>query len=101
MEEIEEKYNTFTIDENGKVTIVDNRKKRLKKYPSATRLYLENMIGEGTYTAKEVLEAFAKELPNVKPQTVKSWVSQGKNPKYTDFDTIIIVDEDGILSFQK
>jgi len=63
-------------------------------------LFVQGLIQEGTHTRKEVVTLFLEKWPETAKATVGTLISDGKNPKYNKFPHLVVVAEDGKISFQ-
>ena len=61
--------------------------------------FLQPLIAKGKFTQKELIEkARALQLP-IKENTVSTFLTDSRNPKYNKFDKLVVKNEQGILSF--
>lgn len=74
-----------------------NAKKETKKVTVIT--YLSGLIEKGKHTRKQIIEMAMKKFPERSINTFSTLLSDGKNPKYNKFASLIKVDDKGILSF--
>jgi hypothetical protein len=79
---------------------VKKPKKRKKRKLSPHIAKIEELIGEGKYTAKEIVDKILVDFPDKKYDTIMSYVRGAKNIKYSSFD-VVAVEIDGIFSFKK
>lgn len=76
----------------------DNSKKATK---GVVMDFLAKGVAEGKYTRIEIIEKALEQFPDKSKNYFGTYLSDGKNPKYCKFDSLIIVDEEGVLSFEE
>lgn len=84
---------------------VEEERKEEKKSKEVGRnvviKFLSDLVDEGKYTRKEIVEKAVEQFPDKSKNYFGTYLSDGKNPKYCKFDSLIIVDAEGVLSFEK
>lgn len=82
-------------------------KKEVEATPKKTRnsvvkQKIIDMIEVGKYTRLQIIEELVKQDLGVKPITIRTMLSDGKNPRYTPFKKLIIENNvSGVLSFRQ
>ena len=83
-------------------------KKEVKSTPSGTkgtpkerRDFITDMISDKQYKSKDIIEATVKKFPGISPATIRTEITDGKNPKYCKFKYLVKQNDEGILSFTK
>ena len=75
-----------------------------KKVTSSTDkvAYFAPLIESGKYTAKELTAMALAEgrFPKLTESTIRTFLTDSKNPKYNKFDRLVVKTEDGKLTFQ-
>jgi hypothetical protein len=61
---------------------------------------VERLIEEGIHTQKDIVNAVLREHPALKADSVRTFVSDSKNPKYTTFSRKVIMDSESKLRFE-
>jgi len=59
----------------------------------------EELIKKGKYTKTEIIEKTVAKFPEISASTVRTELTDGKNPKYNKWPTLVKESEKGILSF--
>ena len=65
--------------------------------PKKVREFLTRALKEKKYTQKQLIEITCLKFTSLKKATIAMAVSNGKNPKYSKFETLIKTTDDGIL----
>lgn len=66
---------------------------------TGAKALIAQMLTEGTHTADEIFTAVMSALPEVKPSTVRTYLTDARNPKYSPFAYLVQVGSDRILRF--
>lgn len=66
---------------------------------SGKKDFISSLIAEGKYTKKEIVSQTMAEFPEGKDASIVTIITDGKNPKYNPFKSLVKVDEKGIVSF--
>lgn len=75
------------------------QKEPKKKKQSEIVTVLNELVLEGRYTRKELLQLTQEKLPSVKSITINTYLSDCKNPKYNHLRELVSVDDNGIFHF--
>lgn len=85
------------VDIPVKVKIRGQRKVKNEEY----HIFLATLIEKGKYTRKQIMEMATNKYPDTKKQVFITLLSNGKNPKYNRFASLIVQDENKVMSFEK
>jgi len=84
------------------VNIVKEKSKseqKVKKGKGERLAFLETLIAEGKHTVEAIVEMYVKKF-GTSPNTVKTYIYDGKNPKYCKFSKLVKI-ENGIVKFEE
>lgn len=66
------------------------------------RAFVAALIEEGTHTKAEIMDLAIAKYPDWKPVSLSTMITDGSNPRYNVFDSLVLKDKDTkILSFAK
>ena len=66
------------------------------------RAFVAALIEEGTHTKAEIMDLTIAKYPDWKPASLSTMITDGSNPRYNVFDSLVLKDKDTkILSFAK
>ena len=66
------------------------------------RAFVAALIEEGTHTKAEIMDLAIAKYPDWKPVSLSTMITDGSNPRYNVFDSLVLKDNDTkILSFAK
>ena len=65
------------------------------------RAFMEELISKGEFTKKEIIDKTLVKFSSISQSSVATELSDGKNPKYNKFAQLLVIDEDGIVSFKE
>ena len=74
--------------------------KKKKATPAERIAFLTPLIEKGKLTQKELVEKAAAKFPEVSPSTLNTILTNGKNPKYNQFETLLKKDAEGVITFK-
>jgi hypothetical protein len=76
-------------------------KKETKSVSSVDKVkFFQPLIAEGKYTAAELLKMAQDHFPKLTESTIRTFITDSKNPKYNKFEKLVIVDaEKKVLKF--
>jgi hypothetical protein len=63
--------------------------------------FLTNRIKKGKHTRIELTDMTLSEFPEANKSSIQTLLSDGKNPKYNKFETLLVEDDNKIISFKK
>lgn len=64
-------------------------------------MYVQDKLSKGKYTRKDIIAMFMTEFPDASKNTVATYLSDGKNPKYNPFPRLIVENKESkVLSFE-
>lgn len=85
----------------AKETKSPKKDKKAKKASSgSSREFIEKLIAEGEFTRDEIIEKTSEKF-DVKTSTIRTHITDGKNPKYNKFSQLVQESDEGILSFDE
>lgn len=98
------------VDPDKKVTapdpdpgskVVEESPKPVKPDSPTKRLisYLSELIEAGKYTRKDLIQMGVEKIPELKPISIATILTDSKNPKYNKFPMLVHEKEGGILGF--
>ena len=91
-------------EEKEKAPVKEKKKGEVKtsSTPKSEILaFLSKLISQKKYTRKEMVDLGIVEFPDKSKPAIGTYLSDGKNPKYNPFDKLVVVDKEGILSYEK
>lgn len=86
----------FVKDSNGQMVEVQVSGRGRS---TGAKALIAQMLTEGTHTADEIFSAVLTALPDVKPSTIRTYLTDARNPKYSPFTHLVQVGSDRILRF--
>lgn len=75
------------------------KKKSTKKQSINTADYIATLIQKGEYTRQQIISKATEKL-DVSKSTVSTYLTDGKNPKYNRFDSLVVENSDGTIAFK-
>lgn len=98
-EAVEEKEEVVEEDVDRKGS--KEKKKSVNSAKGVVMEFLSNLVDEDKYTRIEIVEKALEQFPEKSKNYFGTYLSDGKNSKYCRFESLIIVDKEGVLSFVK
>lgn len=80
------------------ITTEDDKQKKVSRTKQVITL-LTPFIEKGIHTRKELLDIVKANI-EIKESTAKTILTDAKNPKYFQFERLVVEDEKGCLSFK-
>lgn len=70
-----------------------------EKTLSGYRKLIHDAISKGTFTRAQIVADVLRLFPDVKESTIRTIISDSKNPRYNKFDRLVTEDGKGVLRF--
>ncbi|GAA5521778.1 hypothetical protein LQ318_08485 [Aliifodinibius salicampi] len=90
--------NGFITDSEDRVTVLEAYDKATMSMAARSRQILKPLIKEGEHTRQELKEILLEE--DITETTADVILTDSKNPKYNQFEKLVIEDEDGCYTFE-
>lgn len=100
-EEEEELEDEVEEEDDPEEEEVEDEDKDKTKSRSEVVEYLSKFIKEGKYTRKELIEKSLINFPDKSKEAIGTYLSDGKNPKYNRFHSLLMTDKEGRISFDE
>lgn len=103
-DELAESERSLKEKKKGKERTKEEKGTRAKAATATTtnevRDFVTYLIAENVYTVADIVETTMTKFPDKKEATIRTMISDGKNPKYNRFRSLVVIDkETKIVSF--
>ncbi|MBT9139179.1 MAG: hypothetical protein DDT31_01760 [Syntrophomonadaceae bacterium] len=77
--------------------VQETKPAKIKNSAQTIRGYVYSLIQKGEYSKKEIESMAFEKFPDLKKSTLSTLLSDGKNPKYNRFPTLIKTNDKGVF----